>query len=463
MRRFLPLLLTALACGTPPELLPPPFGPVGVQPARLFFPTGMAVTPEGNLIVANGNFDHAFDASTAVVLSKAYLDTVFARGLHCEKATNGVLPATFPDGCDEAIPQSAFLGAVLIGNYAGPLVFDAARRTAYTGSRDTNRLEGVTVDANGALGCAAGISGADCRQGVVDLAKAATLEGPYSIVQGFSRLPGTDTDLPTLFVASLIPHIDTIANNQLYTSGTIAALDPADPSQVRFSMLASSYYIGSGAGVGPMIFDPARRQLLMSGCYQRFSNSTGGDPGTGKCSGVANSLRVLDVDSGAAAQVRLYDLTAGIRSTETTQLLFGDGDAVTPATTLWATMRNPDALVELSLPTSPSQQPAVKHAISLPLSPGDVARVQRPGKSDLIVVSDTVLGAVAVYDVGEQQIVAQVERLGDTPFTLTQLPAVTGAARFAVSVFGSCRVALLEVPLDHPWDAALRGRAGSCP
>src|SRR5205823_5350617 len=71
---FLAFLL--LACGAPPTVLPPPFGEVGDQAPRLFFPTGMAVTSDGKLLVANGNFSHAFEAGTMVSLSPAWMDSV---------------------------------------------------------------------------------------------------------------------------------------------------------------------------------------------------------------------------------------------------------------------------------------------------------------------------------------------------------------------------------------------------
>jgi hypothetical protein len=33
----------------------------------------------------------------------------------------------------------------------------------------------------------------------------------------------------------------------------------------------------------------------------------------------------------------------------------------------------------------------------------------------------------------------------------------------AATVFGDCRVAILDIDLDHPWIARLRARLGSCP
>ena len=63
------LALLLLGCGAPPTVLPPPFGEVGSQTPRLFFPTGMAVTGDGRLLVANGNFNHAFETGELVSLS----------------------------------------------------------------------------------------------------------------------------------------------------------------------------------------------------------------------------------------------------------------------------------------------------------------------------------------------------------------------------------------------------------
>src|SRR5690242_20919847 len=85
------------ACNTASsELLPPPFGPNGRQPVRLFFPTGLAVAPDGTLLVANGNFNHAFDAGTVASIRKSYLDKLFSAHLDCD------VPPPAPAGCDRA-------------------------------------------------------------------------------------------------------------------------------------------------------------------------------------------------------------------------------------------------------------------------------------------------------------------------------------------------------------------------
>jgi hypothetical protein len=96
-----------------------------------------------------------------------------------------------------------------------------------------------------------------------------------------------------------------------------------------------------------------------------------------------------------------------------------------------------------------------------------MVRIARPGAPDLIAVVAEKSGSVAIYDVGQQAVLAKVDGLGDSPFSITQLPCPTpgpGAASacLAVSVFGECRLAFIEVPLAQPWNAVLRGRAGGC-
>jgi hypothetical protein len=454
------------ACNTaPPQLLPPPFGPNGPQPARLFFPTGLAKAPDGTLLVANGNFNHAFDAGTVVSISRAYLDSLFRRQLDCDVPDPDVL-------CKTEIPSTEFSGAVMIGNYAGPLVLSSDGTAAYTGARDSGRLNAVRIDAGGALHCAPGAgddAAKDCRQGLIDLTPAG-VDGPYSIVPGTTILPGTTAPLPVFFVSSVIPHIDEINAGLLFTTTSVAVLSMQDPSQLLFSMRAGSSrsFVANGTAVGPMVFDPIRRQLYLSGCYQRSSSFGAGEPGTLLCSGVnTNLLRILNVDSKDAADPLLVELFGDVRSIFTVQLLLADADPVTQAPrTLWATMRSPDSLVRIELPSVPSVAPRVRKVIPLPLGPADMVRIERSGASDLLAVVAERLNTVAIVDTATDAVVAQLARLGDSPFMIQEVacpPENTGSACLATSVFGECRIALIEVPKAQPSGAKVRALAGSCP
>src|SRR3989441_4379545 len=217
-----------LGCNTnPPELLPPPFGPNGPQPPRLFFPTGLAQADGGVLLVANGNFNRAFEAGTVVSIDRTYLDSLFGADLDCS------VPSPDP-GCNPQIPQDKFLGAVMIGNYAGPLVLNSDKTAAYTGSRDTGRINAVRVGPDGSLGCppnAGDDARKDCRSGIIDLTPAG-VDGPYAISAGDSLPPGTSTAQSVLFISSIIPHIDSISNGQIISSTAVAALSMQDPSKL---------------------------------------------------------------------------------------------------------------------------------------------------------------------------------------------------------------------------------------
>lgn len=463
--RALAAVCLLAACGTPPEFLPPPFGPNGATPTRFFFPTGLAALPDGSLLVANGNFNQAYAGGTLVSVRRSYLDAVFGRQLQCDTGQ--------PDpACDDDVsahPGDVFGGAVMIGNFAGPLALNDASTVAFTGARDTNRLEAVAVAPDLTLSCApgAGATPSDCRRGI-DLTSSGVL-GPYSIAPG-DYIPPGQSPRRVMFVSAMTPRIDAVAGSQLSTSAVVAALDMNDPAQILFTMLSGSEYLAftsslQGSAVGPMLFDPARRQLVMSGCFERFSGSGAGEPGTGRCSGVTfNYLRFLDVDAQTSAVVQLYNLYGDVLSVETTALLLADPDPVTQTPrTLWATMRNPDLLVQIDLPAQPSVAPRIRAVVPLPVAPADVIRVPRPGRPDLLAVVAEKVGAVVIYDTFAQQIVAKVERLGDSPFGLRLVSADAQSARLAATVFRSCSVALIEVPLDAPWNSALRGRAGRCP
>ena len=468
---FALLACAALGCNTSaPVLLPPPFGPTAAPtPYRLYFPTGLAVTKDQSplLLVANGDFDHAFDASTLVALDTAYLGTLFDQQLDCSHTLYGAPAKT---GCDIDVLQNqqAFLGAAMIGNYAGPLaLYEPASggTTAFLAARDTNLLDAVSVRAPGKplLSCR-NHDGMDCRDGVQDLLASATLEGPYAVVIGDVVAPGSTVHQDALFVGELVPHIDQVGGTTL-THSNVAVIDAANPTAPPlFTMAVSDFSVTAGSGIGPLVFDRVRRQLYAGGCYTRYPNPSQGAPLSAKCAGATtNYLRELGPDAGASAGLRTVSISEQIRSTDTSDLALGEVDPATGAHTLYATVRNPDALLTISIPDDPTREAQVLRATPLPVSPGAMLRIARPGLGDLLLISATKIGVVDVFDVAQDQVVGQIARLGDTPFAMARLPSPGNVARAAVSVFGDCRIGLLEVPLDKPWNATLRARVGACP
>jgi len=465
------------ACNTmPPAVLPPPFGPDGPQAPRLFFPTGLAATPDGTLLIANGNFNHAYDSGTVLALSRTFLDPLFkpappAPQLDCD------VPDTDPGfaGCLVQIPKNA--SAVLIGNYAGPLALNGDGTIALTGSRDSGnvnavQVDPVQVDPVQVLHCLPGTGNdatKDCRRGLGSLTNNG-VDGPYAIVPGTAVVQSGSGRAPTdvFFVSSIIPHIDQISSGILYTSTAVAAINMNSPWNVLFAMRAGSRFVGGGAGVGPMVFDSVRRQLYLGGCYFRSASFGAGEPGSALCNGVTtNFLRILNVDVADAADPVLFDLRTDVLSIDTVQFLLGDPDPGTGApTALWATMRNPDTLVRIELPAQPSIAPRVRKVIPMPASPADMVRIARPGASDLIAVVTEKTNGVAIVDTASGEVVSQIGRLGTSPFIIKEISCpstIVGSACLATSVFGECRVALIEVPKSQPSGAKLRALIGKCP
>jgi hypothetical protein len=110
--------------------------------------------------------------------------------------------------------------------------------------------------------------------------------------------------------------------------------------------------------------------------------------------------------------------------------------------------------------------PRIRQITPLPISPAEMARIGRTGKPDLLAIVAERNNSVAIFDTGTSEVVAQVGRLGDSPFMIQRIDcpaAKSSSACLAVSVFGECRIALIEVPLDQPAATALRALAGSCP
>lgn len=477
MKRALLILFAAgllSACNTlPPAVLPPPFGPHApvTGTTYLFFPAGMAVTPDGALLVANANVNRRYDFGTVVSIDPDTVASYFD-GRHTCPSANDPL-------CQPPIPANS--PAVIIGNYAGPMLMSDAGDRVYTGSRDTGILNAVAVGAGGALSCLPGTgpSSTDCRSGLVNLQTVndpstggpAKIDGPYSLLRGDFLPAGSTTPRAALFVSSVVPHIDSVTSGIITTSSQVAALDANDPTQVLFTLVAANAVApANGWAPGPMVFDSARRRLFLAGCYSRIAGTGAGEPGTAKCAGNgSNLLRILDVDAQHAAEAQYVELYSDVLSTETVGLVLSDPDPATGvATSLYATLRNPDALAQVSLPTIYSQPPRVQHVTPMPITPADMLRIPRAGLSDLIAVVAEKSGALAIYDPGQQGVVSLVEGLGDSPFRIVRVPCPAAAggdsatACLAVSVFGECRVAFVSVPLLQPQQSALRGRVGGC-
>jgi hypothetical protein len=245
-----------------------------------------------------------------------------------------------------------------------------------------------------------------------------------------------------------------------------------------FAATVTDRQTGGFAG-GPMVYDDRAREAIIAGCYSRFTAaSAGGEASTIKCGALAsgqNLLRFVPVDAGSAAHTRIYDLGAQVHSVDSTGLALGDIDAVTGLRHLYMTTRLPDSVVRIGIPADPAFVPVVEAVVPTSSQPSQILRLQRPTGSsgpDLLAITalatyetSTTAGQLLIVDGQRGRVVGQVDRLGDSPFAIAQFPpaATDTSARLAITLFGSCSVALVDVPYDNPSASTLRANLGSCP
>jgi hypothetical protein len=124
---------------------------------------------------------------------------------------------------------------------------------------------------------------------------------------------------------------------------------------------------------------------------------------------------------------------------------------------LYLVGRVPDSLVVVSVddPTSASPSLNVVRAVPLPDGANEVRVIPRPGRSDLVAVTCTTGGVLALYDDDVGDLVAQVQGVGLQPFGLAVDQRAPGARLF-VGNFSDGRVTVIDIDdLDRPQEARI--------
>jgi hypothetical protein len=124
--------------------------------------------------------------------------------------------------------------------------------------------------------------------------------------------------------------------------------------------------------------------------------------------------------------------------------------------------RNPDTLLVVKIIDPLSDVPGVRllQAVRLPNSPSELKVLPRAGRGDLVAITCTGAGVLALYDDDVGDLVAQVGALGQQPFGIDADFRGDGVRLF-VSTFTDGRVAVVEVPdLARPQGARLVAHVG---
>lgn len=154
------------------------------------------------------------------------------------------------------------------------------------------------------------------------------------------------------------------------------------------------------------------------------------------------------VGAGLESQLGIIDARGASLSSDETRLYFAG--------------RGPDRLVVVSIAGADSDAPVLRvmRTVPLPSAPNQLVTIPRPGRSDLVAITCSSAGVLALYDDDLGALTAQVPGVGLQPFGIA--PDFSGAGvRLYVSNFGDGRVAVIDVPdLGRPYVARIVAHLG---
>lgn len=436
---------------------------------RFVYPSGIVHRPvagstHGVLYVSSANFDRCYDQGTVMAVD---LDKVTSSSGETLPPIGAAVSQTLELEQLNLAPGSR----LFIQSYAGEMALreGASPRLFIPARADGDYVHYIDIDAEAPtrLSCV-GTSGEDCTQGALSLSSGVSgqtdgLPRAYAPF-GVSVAPSGD-----VWVTHLNPADSPIGSRKNYTSYVVKL--SGDESSVSsgnfYSLTRSDLPLG---GSNSVIAD--ERYVFVSGRYDaNLVSSTQArrfllrvvDMGTAE-----QSWRLLesDLDLGYAAQdARGMALTPRTSSTDT------------GPRRMYIATRTPDSLVTVNVAGigKESDNPSlnVVGSVPLPNGPTQVALVSRgPSstgvpRSELVLVSCSTAGVVAIYDPDVGQVVAQVP-VGD--MRGTKLPQPFGlavqqqgnAVRVFVSNFGDGRISVIDIPdVGSPQLARLVAHVGA--
>ncbi|MFL5357245.1 hypothetical protein [Archangium sp.] len=474
------LALLFVAC-TESQTRPPPSD-------RFIYPSGIVHRPvagssHGVLYVSSANFDRCYDQGTVMAVD---LDKVTS-------STGETLPpiGAAPSGDPVELEQLNLASGsrLFIQSYAGEMAFRAASDLEVedeNGAKTTIRIPprlfiparsdgdfvhyiNINESEPARLSCQ-GTDGEDCTRGALSLST--NISGQTNDVPRAYAPFGVSIDPSgNPWVTHLNP-ADSPAQSRTNYASYVVALNGSVPSDQQPSLTTENFYSLNATdlplgGSNSVVAD--ERYVFVSGRYDaNVISSTEARRFLLRVVDKTNKSRLVDpgLDLGFAANdARGIALTPKASSTDT------------GPRRMYIATRTPDSLVTVSVtgigPESESPSLSVVGAVPLPNGPTEVALVPRGSSStgvshsELVVVSCSTAGVVAIYDPDVGQVVAQVA-VGETRGTKVPQPfglAVQqqgNAARVFVSNFSDGRISVIDISdLSSPQSARLVAHIGA--
>lgn len=487
------LALSAGGCASERTAQPPPND-------QFIYPTGLvhldgAAGGEGVLYVASANFDLKYRSGSLSAVDLGALPDLpaFSQPVTDETPVVDVTDLRLGAGQQAAIPNLSGLMDAYVRPGQPARLFVATRA-------ETSQI--AVVDADGAqLTCAPPLSGTDCVDSPLALTNGeAGGGGEYPAAPApFGVTVDTLTpDNPRVWVTHMEPAYtaatERIRDVKLY----LMNLDPrsveanldadGDVRDGAYRLLDLAREGGSGtaanavAVAGPWAFITGR--LTASG-------AGGGYVAT---SDLVRVMRrdLLESDYFDASGVPVagpQDWPLGLFFANLKSSFSASesrGIAVSPSgRNIYVTTRAPDALLVLAIQDLNAPEPAlrIERIVPLPDGAGEVRVIPRAGRGDLVAVSCSTAGALALYDADVGEVLGLVSNMGqDTEDDGTDAfeetyamtvdvradgPGGVPGARIFLASFDDDRVAVVDVKdLSKPQDARLVARLGKarfCP
>lgn len=457
------LAICALLLGCPSQPYTNP-----VPSSRLYFPTGVVHvdvpgSSDGVLFVSNGNTDKRYTSGSVVAIS---LDQV-------QEADGGVvgLPAVGAAVTGGARQFTVLnqVNAVQVSSFTGELAkldLGGQRYRLFVPSRSEGmKFHAVDVDVSSGTpkmqcfpaapdgaptDCAAnapslsppaieqsvtGVPRATAPFGVAVKPRVCTAAADCgsgrSCVAGACRSSGGDA-FADVFVTHITQVDSPLASNQNLRGYAIRVdSDAMTVDSTNFNNLGTGATSSAAAG---------QRWVYLSG---RFVSTTG----------YPNLLRLVDINGSV--------LTTGLETSfgvaDTRGIAVGSSEE-----RIYLIGRNPDVLLVIQVRNPTADVPALGlvRSVRLPNAPNELKVIPRAGRGDLVAITCSGAGVLALYDEDLGDLVAQVPAVGLQPFGL-DFDLRGTAARIFVSDFNDGRIAVVDLPdLARPQTARLVAHIG---
>lgn len=441
------LLISALVwagCAAQTEPRPPPSD-------RFSFPTGIVHrqvpgSPNGALYVASANFDKCFDAGAVAALD---LD---ALGLPDIGASTDGEPTVLTDlkvGTNAFVQIQSFAGQMDVWNRP-----DGTARLFVPSRAENSFLHGIDVEGKTALKCVQNPITNDCTIDALSLTT--------DVAETVDDVPRAPAPL------GLRVSLNADQKPEVWVTHIEAADSPAGSAKAFRSYLVRV----PGDPLGPTLsandFFALGGQGLASGAAHATAIGARYAYVTGRAY-VAN-----ETTQSAAFLLRLVDRNAPTRVLETgLRQLYSTIEARDIALSstrrgdterLYVVARFPDTLLVVDVADAEGLRPVVSVVDAVPLPDGanQMVVINRGALGDLVAVTATTTGVVALYDAALGQIVAQVDNMGRQPYGITAAVNAAGtAARLYVTAFGDGQVDVIDIPdLGVAQNARLVARLG---